>query len=283
MIKKIIFFSCAVALFSCNSNTPNNVSVSDTTKIDTTKKMQKSEPINDNADFKFTTLVINIPSPFEILTIIPKSGISYNKSLINSTENESKYITTTKKGLNYGSYVVDLVYLSLNEQFSDVKKYFITSRNLAKSLGCAESFDKIAGSRLEKNIDKKDTINRVMNQIYTEMDKYLRSNDQILSATQILVGSWIESQYITVSLLKVQTKNKDNEALFQQVSYQNFTSQKLVELFKEYENEKDFKPVMKGVKELDKIYSGIKQGEISKATLDKLYTKLSEVRGLIVK
>lgn len=283
MIKKIITFSCAVALLSCNSNTSDNTLASDTTKIDTARVTQKSEPINDMADFKFTTLVINIPSPFEILTIIPKSGIPYNKSLINSTENESKYTTTTKKGLNYGSYVVDLVYLSLNEQYSDVKKYFITSRNLAKSLGCAESFDKITGNRLEKNIDKKDTINKVMDQIYIEMDSYLRSNDQILSATQILAGSWIESQYIIVSLLKDKTKNAENEELFKQVSYQSFTSQKLVELFKEYENEKDFKAVIAGVKELDKIYTGIKQGEVDKATIDKLYSKLIEVRGLIVK
>ncbi len=282
MIKKIIVFSCAVALLSCNSNTSDNATISDTTKTDTAKVTQQ-EPINEEADFKFTTLVINIPSPFEVLTFIPKSGIPYNKALINSNENESKYVTTTKKGLNYGLYVVDLVYLTVNEQYSDVKKYFVTSRNLAAGIGCAESFDKITGSRLEKNIDKKDSINKVMDQVYTEMDKYLRSNDQLLTATQILVGSWIESQYLTVNLLKDQPRSAENEELYKQIGYQNYTAQKLVEILKDYEKEKDLKSVINGVKELDKIYAGIKGGEVDQATIDKLYTKLNEVRGLIVK
>ena len=282
MINKILFLLSLVILVSCNNNSSESSTENDSIIKDTVTELQNTEPINDNADFIFTTLVINIPSPFEILTYLPKSGIAVNKELVNSTENESKYVTTTKKSLNYGSYVVDLVYLSTNEQYSDVKKYFITSKNLAKSLGCEESFNKIASSRIEKNIDNKDSLNRVMDQIYTEMDSYLRSNDQLLTASLILVGSWIESQYITVSILKDQTKTTENEELFKQVSYQNFTSQKLVGLFKEFENEKDSKTIIQGIKDLDNIYSTIKDSEIDKSTLDKLYKKLSEVRSYIV-
>lgn len=280
MMKKLITLSCAALLMSCggSSTKPENGE----TKTDTAKKESISQPTNDLADFQFHVLVINVPSPLEIITLLPKAGLPYNKALINATENETKYTTTTKKGLNYGSYIVDLVYLSTNEQFSEVKNYFKTSRTLAQSLGCAESFDNIAGSRLENNIDKKDTINKVIDQIYTEMDGYLRSNDRLLTATQILVGSWIESQYITVSLIKDQTKNKDNEILFQKVIQQNFTSQKLVELLKEYSKEKDFKAVIEGVTELDKIYSGIHNGELSNAILQKLHVKLSEVRAKVV-
>lgn len=279
-MKKLITLSFAALLVSCGGN--SNKPASGETKTDTTKKAPVTQPANDLADFEFHTLVINVPSPLEIITYLPKSGLPFNKSLINATDNESKYTTTTKKGLNYGSYIVDLVYLSTNEQFSDVKNYFKTSRNLAQSLGCAESFDNIAGSRLEKNIDKKDTINKVIDQIYTEMDGYLRSNDRLLTATQILIGSWIESQYITINEIKDQTKNKDNEVLFKKVVEQNFTSQKLVELLKEYQKEKDFKPVIDGVGELDKLYSGIHNGELDSATLQKLLAKLTEVRGKIV-
>ena len=240
MMKKLITISCAALLISCgNSSTENTVNTDD--QKDTVKKEAASQPTIDLVDFQFQTLVINVPSPFEIITFLPKCNFPFNKSLLNITDNESKYTTTTKKGLNYGVYVVDLVYLSTNEQFSEVKNYFKISKNLAQSLGCDESFNNIAGSRLEKNIDKKDTINKVIDQIYTEMDGYLRSNDRLLTATQILVGSWIESQYITISLIKDVERNKDNDILFKKIIEQNFTSQKLVQLLKEYEKEKELK------------------------------------------
>ena len=281
MIKKLITISCVALLISCGNSSTENTANTDDQK-DTVTKEAVSQPTIDVADFQFQTLVINVPSPFEIITFLPKCNFPFNKSLLNITDNESKYTTTTKKGLNYGVYVVDLVYLSTNEQFSEVKNYFKTSKNLAQSLGCDESFNNIAGSRLEKNIDKKDTINKVIDQIYTEMDGYLRSNDRLLTATQILVGSWIESQYITVSFIKDVERNKDNDILFKKIIEQNFTSQKLVQLLKEYEKEKEFKATILAVGELDKIYSSIHNGELDKATLAKLYSKLIDARGKIV-
>jgi len=282
MLKRIITITIATTLIACNSSAPD-ANTANETKPDSAKSEVSSEPTNGLADFEFHTLVVNIPSPFEIITLLPKANIPFNKGLINATDNESKYVTSTKKGLNYGSYIVDLVYLSSNEQFSNVKTYFKTSRNMAQSLGCADSFDKIAGNRLEKNIDKKDTINKVIDQIYLEMDGYLRTNDRLLSATQILVGSWVESQYITVSLIKDETKNKDNAILFQKVSEQGSTIDKLVELLKEFEKEKDFLPVINELKDLSKIYKDVKVGsDIDKATLSKIYDKLNAIRGKVV-
>lgn len=278
MIKRIITLSTLALLVACGGNETNT---QDPAK-DTVKKDVPLEPMNELADFEFHTLVINIPSPFEILTYLPKSGIPYNKAMLNSIDNEKKYTTTTRKGLNYGAYIVDLVYLSTNEQFSEVKDYFKTARNLAQSLGCAESFDNISGTRLEQNIDQKDTINKVIDQIYTEMDSYLRNNDRLLTATQILVGSWIESQYITVNLIKDVERTKENDVLFQKVLQQNFTAEKLVQLLKEFEKEKDFKTTIDGVGELNTIYAGLKADNINKETLTKLSAKLSEVRGKMV-
>jgi len=278
MLKKIIVVSCAAFLLSCNNNTSDKSidSPKDTVSIPT------SQPENELADFKFHTLVINIPSPFENIILLPKSGIPYKAGLINSTDNVTNYTTTTKKALNYGVYIVDLIYLSSNERFSEVKSYFKTSATLAESLGCAEIFDNIAGPRLEKNIDKKDTINKIIDQIYVEMDNYLRSNDRLLTATQILVGSWIESQYLTVSLLKNESKNTNNELLFQKISQEAYTLEKLVQLLQEFEKEKEFNPIIQDIKDLQSLYKEYKEGDIEKSSLLKIYDKLSSVRGKIV-
>ena len=282
MFKQLALFSFVIFLAACGNETPDNQKDKVDPK-DSVKPTSVSQPENDMADFKFHVLVLNIPSPFEIISLLPKAGLSYNASMVNSTDNESKYATSTKKGLNYGAYVVDLVYLSTNEQYAQVKSYFKTSRSLASSLGAAQSFDKITGSRLEKNIDSKDTINKIVDQLYSEMDNYLRSNDRLLTATQILIGSWVESQYITLSLVKDAAKTKDNAVLFDKIYEQRASVAKLTELLKEYEKEKDLKSTIQDVNDLAKIYQELKQGDPDKALLNKLFDKLKMVREKMVK
>lgn len=282
MLKKVFLFPVAVAvLASCSENKTGN----ETTPVaDTVKKEATLLPDNELADFKFRTVVLNIPSPFEVITLLSKSEIAFNKELINSVEKESKYATSGQKALNYGSYVVDLIYLSSNEQFSQVKSYFKTSRNLAQSLDCAEIFDKIAGSRLEKYVDQKDTINKVIDEVFLEMDGYLRSNDRLLTATQILVGSWVESQFITTNVLKDQVRNEKNEAVFTNVSQQGYTVEKLMELLKEFENEKELKPLLQDLKDLDSIYKKAKTSTVEdKVFIAEVNTKLKAAREKIVK
>jgi len=280
MKKQLIYGGVIITLLAaCNGSTPPaNAPAGTEAAKDTSKKMTEGHKMNELAEFEFTTLVGNIHSPLEIIGILPKTNVVFDKKFVNPTENENKYTTTTRKALNYGVYLVDLVYLSTNDQTSSLKSFFMTSRNLAKSLECAETFDRIAGSRAEKNIDKKDSINKIMDQLFADMDKYLKSNERLLVSTQILVGSWVESQYITVNALKGVTRAKENEALFQKLGQQNFTIDKLNEIFKEFKNEKEFVPVMNGVQELGKIYSQIHNGQIDAALMDKLAQKLAEVR-----
>lgn len=276
MIKKAITVSCLALLCACGNDTQTTTPVE--VKADTSKT--ESGPKNELAEFKFSTLVINIPSPFEIISLLPKAGVPFNAGLPNKTENETKYTTTTRKGLNYGVYVVDLIYLSTNEQFSQVKGYLKTTRNLAQSLDCAESFDNVAGARLEQNIDKKDTINKVIDQLYSEMDGYLRSNERLLTATHILVGSWVESQYLTATVVKDVEKTAGNEILFTKINESKLVLDRLVELLGEFEKEKDFKPFITDLKDLQGTYKELKGtgSDIDKALLAKIQSKLAAIR-----
>lgn len=279
MLKRILFFSTLVALASCGGS--KETAPAAETKTDSVAT-PASQPENELADFKFHMAIANIPSPFEVIDMLPKSELTFDKSLLNPTENQSKYQTSTKLGLNYGVYVVDLIYLSTNKQYSEVKKFFVTSRDLAQKLDAGESFNRIAGSRIEQNIDNKDSINHVMDAVYAETDTYLRSNARLLSATQILTGSWIESQYITFNLLKGVEKNKANEALFQKVYEQNIHSENLVKLLAEFEKEKDFKGLIDDMKDLAKMYKEIKSSDIDKSVLEKISVKLNSIRTKIV-
>jgi hypothetical protein len=282
MLKKIVMCSLVLGLAGCSNSAKENHATTQPA-ADSAATASAAEPVNEQTEFMFTTLVINIPSPFEIVGKLPKAGIPYDRTLPNPSENATKYISSTKKGLNYGIYVIDLVYVSTNKQFDQIKPYFKTARNLAQSLDCAESFDKIASSRIEENLDKEDTINKIIDQVYIEMDNYLRSNDRLLTSTQIVLGSWIESQFLTLSLIHNAEKTAANNFLFEKVSQEKGTLQRLIELLGQHKNEKDFLPVIKDIEAIHKIYvDDVKFNDIDKAAVTKLYNKISEVRTKIV-
>lgn len=281
MIKRVFFVATIVGLVACNNseNKTENKVESDSTKTEAVK----SEPMNEFADFEFHSLVINIPSPFEVIGKLAKSNFAYDNTLPNPTSNASKYATSSSKAMNYGVYIVDLIYLSTNEQYAGVKDYFITTREFAKSLQCEESFDKLAGKSLEKNIDNKDTINKVIDAVFVEMDNYLRNNDRLITATEILVGSWVESQYITTKTIKDAEQNDANDVLFKKIGEQKFTADKLAEILKQFEKEKELKPIITEVSNLQKVYGEYKEGALTKDYLNKVYKALESARTKITK
>ena len=281
MLKKTIAISLTTFIFACSNNT--TTSTEQNTGTDTAKKETPAEQLNEFADFEFHSLVINIPSPFEVIGKLAKSNFAYDNTLPNPTSNASKYATSSSKAMNYGVYIVDLIYLSTNEQYVGVKDYFITTREFAKSLQCEESFDKLAGKSLEKNIDNKDTINKVIDAVFVEMDSYLRNNDRLITATEILVGSWVESQYITTKTIKDAEQNDANAVLFKKIGEQKFTADKLAEILKQFEKEKELKSIIAEVSNLQKVYGEYKEGALTKDYLNKVYKSLESARTKITK
>lgn len=281
-MKKVLFYIAAGSLLltACSSEPKKEeTAAAPVSVVDSAKST-----INEMADFKFHIAIANIPSPFETISELAKVGADFQKDLLNNTENETKYLTSTKKALNYGVYGVDLVYIATHKGNAQSAKYFKTAHDFAVSLDAAESFDKIAGSRLEGNWDNKDTVSRVMDEAFAATDSYLRNGERQLAATQILTGSWVESQYITLNVLKGLSKDSKSEFLYKKLYEQKLHLANLVDLLKEYEKEKDFKSTIDKLVSLNEEFKKIKTVEdISIEKVKELAAKIGEARELVVK
>jgi len=283
--KKILSLSIAIStvmLISCGGNKEAETNNVDTANTATTAAPEST--VDEMVDFKFHFLTANIPSPMELVDALPKAGIPFSKEVLNPTESETKYNTSIQKAINFGIYSVDMAYLTTNEEFSMVKSYLNTSRNLAKSLDLTETFDKVVGNRLSQNSENKDSLKKVIDEAYYEVDNYMRNNERALAATQMLTGSWIESQYITLTLIKDVAKSEQNSMLFDKVFEQKRHLASLVSLLKEYEKEKAFKPVIDQIYELNTLYSSMKAEDASnKEFLNKLANSVAKIRNGLVK
>jgi len=271
----------SVILTSCGGNKEAETPATDTIAI---AAQTPANTVDEMVDFKFHYLTANIPSPMELVDALPKAGIPFSKEVLNPVENEAKYNTSLQKAINFGIYSVDMAYLVSNEEFSLVKTYLNSSRNLAKSLDLSETFDKVVGNRLSQSGENKDSLKKVIDEAYFEVDNYMRNNERALAATQMLTGSWLESQFITLSLIKDVAKNEKNAMLFEKVFEQKRHLASLVSLLKEYEKEKTFKPVIDQIYELNNYYSAMKTEDLSnKEYLNKLAGIVAKIRTSLVK
>lgn len=268
----------SVTLFSCGGDK----SASDQTG-DQAVVVQDTTPIDEVANFRFSYTIANLPSPMVIFDEFAKSKLPVEVNLLNPSSNVKNYTTTTKQAFNYGVYGVDLAYLVINERNTDIYNYYSASKTLAENLNLGETFKKFV-DRFESNSENRDSLTRVIDEAYAATDAYLRSNERLETASQILAGSWLECQHITVQLLKNVKRTPENEILFQRVWEQRMYLDNISKVLGEFTANPEMATVKADFDALLAIYKEpADAGAIDGAFLNKLGEKLTKVRANITK
>jgi hypothetical protein len=149
---------------------------------DQSKKVEKSlteqeadELDKMSQDFnKAKQIFYSLPSPIETAMLIKRSGVQFNESLLNRTDNYSKYTTTLQKALNLGIYSADLSYASMFDQTQIAIQYMGISKIMAQDLGVLNAIDEEIIHRLETNINSRDSIMEIITESFLNSDIYLK-------------------------------------------------------------------------------------------------------------
>ena len=213
-----------------------------------------------------------------MLNEVAKAELPVSTDLLNSTANAEKYNTTMKLCFNYGIYGVDLGYLVINSRLPEMVDYYSCTRKVAEKLNLSETFDKF-GSRFESNHDNKDSLTIIIDEAYGATDNYLKTNERLQAATEILTGSWLEGQYLTVNLLKERERSEQNEAIYQRVYEQGLHLENIVKTIDEFKNDKELLGLKKNFDELLEMYKELHSSkDVTKEYLEKLSGKIGDVR-----
>jgi hypothetical protein len=244
-----------------------------------------SASINEQAEFQFDLTVSNIPAPYTLLDDIAKTGIGFNKDLVNPLSNAERYTSASKKAINFGIYSIDLGYLAVYNQNQEVINYFVQTRKMSKDLGAGPFFDDIAGSiKLDKTLGDKEQMLTLLDKAYTASDKYLRSNQRLVSASLMLVGGWAESQYIALELLKNEPRSSRNEAIYTKIWEQRAHLANIIKLLEELRSEEGVNDVLEGLKDVEPAYKELSQNsDLTQEKAKVMARKLSEFRAGLIK
>lgn len=236
-------------VFACDSKKPSEQAYQESLKdTTTTQKLEISQEV-------LSDIIQQIPSPLEISVLLKESGTNYDKSLLNSSDNVSKYNSNFDKAVNLGIYGTDLGYTNIYEQNQDALFYLGAIRKLAEGLSIGQFFDFSAISRLATNSKNLDSLLLITTQNFNNINSYLQEQERANLSILILTGGWLEALHISNQVLK---KNISNQELREKVGEQKIILENIMLLLSFYENSDpnigDLKEKMSTLKkEFDKI------------------------------
>ncbi len=152
--------------------------------------------------------LFSVPSPIQTALLIQKSGLPYNKSMLNESNKVNTYSTEFQRNLNLGVYGADLAYVSLYGQTQDALGYLSAVKQLSDKIGVSNAFDENTMNRFKNNITNKDSMMVLVGIAYRGSDAYLKNNQRSDVSSLILAGGWIESMYFSTNSYKTKASKE---------------------------------------------------------------------------
>ena len=209
---------------------------------------------NKTKNTKAQEVFYSIPSPIETISLLKAAGAKYNASYLNPIENVSKYTTVTSKALNLGTYGSDLSFTSMFDQTQESMLYLRCANKLAAGLGINGAFNENTASRLESNVQNRDSLLAIISDSYWTTDAYLKDNGQPGVSALVVAGGWVEGLYIGTQIANA-TQNKD---VISRIGEQKLSLENLIALLESYKADNaGIVAVLASLNELKVIYTTI--------------------------
>lgn len=257
-INPLVLTAAVFSLFGCGGNSDN----AHNTAQDTTLVVVKDTTpvtVNDTTKFKFDFAIGNIPSPANSMQDVSKWNVAYDNTWFNDTKNISKYTTEYQRAVNLGVYNIDMCYAMVSENGEDVLKYMKNVISLSDALGLKGAVNGMVGKRAENNLSNKDSLFKILDEIFVKSDDYLRTNARVYTASSVFAGSWVESLYL-VNEIGAKTgdaavKAKVNKHIWEQ----RFHLANLINLLGDYKDKKEAVELINALKPIHEEIQAVKQ------------------------
>lgn len=162
----------------------------------------------------------------EMSTLFESVGVVFNSDLLNPTSKIPDYLTSSDKALNLGIYAVDLSYSRIFEQIEFTSKYFYAVQKLSEELGIPGDYFLSTAKRFDRNINNKDSLITIANEVYVATDSYLKENERYNASAQIILGGWTEAMYIAMDIAGESREIN----VFERVAEQKYSLENLIEM-----------------------------------------------------
>ncbi len=248
LILELLTVLLLFGLWSCSGNQENHQLIEDNIADEQMLSSDRS-----------TQVFFQMPSPMELFMFMWEDGAPFNPNLVNNTDNTPNYVDTKKKAMNLGVYSADLAYCTVYEDNKKTVALFISTKELAESLGLTEGFDQSILQRIDNNIGNSDSLFQISKESYSKTINFLQAQGQLNILPYIIYGGWIEGVYITTQTVK---KYQPETDIAIRIADQELLLENLIEFFESLpKSDKIAQSVIADLKAVDVIYKSAFQDE----------------------
>lgn len=287
-MKRTAFFLTGLSvllLASCGGNKPaEEKSNADSAAVAPETVDTARNTADEYTKFKFDFAVANIPSPAQVISDLASYNLPYNPAFLNDVGKVNSYSTDFSKAINLGIYNLDMAYAVANDKGTDVMKYMKTTLREVEALGMKTAFDQFMGKRTETNINNKDSLLKIIDEIYTKGDAYLRTNQRIETATHIFVGSWIEALNIICHTDADEKDAAQKAKIHKHLWEQRFYLKNIIDLLDAFKEKKDDAALKADLETIHKEIDAIKDvAQLDDAKFTSIAAKVYALRDKLTK
>jgi hypothetical protein len=158
----------------------------------------------------------NIASPVEIANLLQTLNVPFSQNYIASSVDANKQSTSFNKAMKLGILGADLGYLNMYEKTGSSLDILSSIRKLAEDIKVGQFFDFESIKRLSQNKSNLDSLLFISIDSYSKIDNYLRANDRGQFSALMIIGVWIEGQYLATQVVSQYPDKKLSDRIGEQ-------------------------------------------------------------------
>src|SRR5450759_5190488 len=143
----------------------------------------------------------NISSPVEIANLLQVLEVPFSQNYLAASIDADKQSTNFDKALKLGILGADLGYLNMYEKTGSSLDVLSSIRKIAEDIKVGQFFDFESIKRLSKNKSNLDSLLFISIDSYNKIDTYLRNDDRGQLSALMIIGVWIEGQYLATQVV----------------------------------------------------------------------------------
>jgi len=244
------------------------------------KENQTEKPLLKKAIAKeVKDVVYPLPTTFELTSMLNRIGADYILGISNSTENADKYFTEKARALNLGVYSADLSYASTYRRKQETMLFIKASKKIIDNLEITSAFNETFVDDVEKNIDNKDELVKIITNSFYETYSFLNKNGKANLSLFVVSGSFIEGLYIATH---ISDNTFANTEIVKVIFDQKDSLERLLKVLQPEIQDPNIASLITDLNGLKASYDKI-EGSMTKAQLNEITAKVVKLREAITK
>ncbi len=143
------------------------------------------------------------PSPAQVSLWLRTEKVPFYKEVLHDAAMAGRY-RGAKAAANLGIYLADMAYAHATQQYQTAYEYLTGTNQLARLYGMEELLSVERIRQLDQLQGNPDSLQKLFSQYYADIQNRLQETGQQSALRHIILGSWLESLHITLSILKKQ-------------------------------------------------------------------------------